>query len=144
MVINMPAPLDLLETDRPESLDSVRALLDRARRDGATYFVSPVDWRDEVLYFLLPDRFSDGGKPSRPLLAREDIIAFRRARGATGTESNGRIQVSSGRVARLTAFADASTTSNIAGSPPLGLDPFSSSGYDSTRTTATASRIFST
>ena len=21
---------------------------------------SPVDWRDEVIYFLLPDRFSDG------------------------------------------------------------------------------------
>jgi glycosidase len=28
---------------------------------------SPVDWRDQTLYFLLPDRFSDGGEASRPL-----------------------------------------------------------------------------
>ena len=29
-------------------------------------FPSPADWRDEVLYFLLPDRFSDGREASRP------------------------------------------------------------------------------
>jgi len=27
---------------------------------------SPTDWRDQVLYFLLPDRFSDGGEDGRP------------------------------------------------------------------------------
>ena len=29
------------------------------RVDGK-YFPSPADWRDEIIYFLLPDRFSDG------------------------------------------------------------------------------------
>lgn len=28
---------------------------------------SPEDWRDQALYFLLPDRFSDGGEAERPL-----------------------------------------------------------------------------
>ena len=35
-----------------------------------SYHPSPVDWRDEVLYFLLVDRFSDGREASRPLLDR--------------------------------------------------------------------------
>ncbi len=34
------------------------------RRVGA--FPSPADWRDEVIYFLLPDRFSDGNE-TKPL-----------------------------------------------------------------------------
>ncbi len=35
-----------------------------------SYHPSPVDWRDEVLYFLLVDRFSDGREDGRPLLDR--------------------------------------------------------------------------
>ncbi len=31
---------------------------------------SPVDWRDQTLYFLLPDRFSDGREAERPLFDR--------------------------------------------------------------------------
>ena len=38
-------------------------------RRVATY-PSPARWRDEVLYFLLVDRFSDGGEDARPLLDR--------------------------------------------------------------------------
>jgi glycosidase len=34
------------------------------------YHPSPVDWRDEILYFLLVDRFSDGSEAGRPLLDR--------------------------------------------------------------------------
>ena len=34
------------------------------------YHPSPGDWRDEVLYFLLVDRFSDGQEERRPLLDR--------------------------------------------------------------------------
>lgn len=30
-------------------------------------FPSPADWQDQILYFLLPDRFSDGGENQRPL-----------------------------------------------------------------------------
>ncbi len=58
----MSTPIDLPNNNRPDSLVEVRTLLDRVRRDGITYFPSPMDWRDEVLYFLLPDRFSDGNE----------------------------------------------------------------------------------
>src|SRR5262249_24426314 len=37
------------------------------------------DWRDEVLYFLLPDRFSDGQEAGRPLLDRANRAAARPA-----------------------------------------------------------------
>ncbi len=39
-------------------------------------FPSPADWRDQVLYFLLPDRFSDGGEDQRPLFDRGQPDAF--------------------------------------------------------------------
>jgi glycosidase len=38
-----------------------------------------MDWRDEVLYFLLPDRFSDGREGERPLLSRQEIRDLRAA-----------------------------------------------------------------
>jgi glycosidase len=37
---------------------------------------SPLDWRDQVMYFLLPDRFSDGREDSRPPFDRTDPGAF--------------------------------------------------------------------
>jgi glycosidase len=40
---------------------------------------SPVDWRDQTLYFLLPDRFSDGNEASRPLFDRADPLRFNAA-----------------------------------------------------------------
>ncbi|MCW5853415.1 MAG: alpha-amylase [Anaerolineae bacterium] len=43
------------------------------------YFPSPADWRDETLYFLLPDRFSDGQEDTRPLLDPADRQAARPA-----------------------------------------------------------------
>ena len=46
---------ELLSRTRPER---VRDLPCRPQRQS--YFPSPVDWRDQVLYFLLVDRFSDG------------------------------------------------------------------------------------
>lgn len=75
----MPNTTSLLQDDRPESLRDVRELLDKARRDRVHYFGSPTDWRDEILYFLLPDRFSDGAEETRPLLTRS---AIRDLRGA--------------------------------------------------------------
>jgi glycosidase len=44
-----------------------------------SYFSSPVDWRDEVLYFLLPDRFSDGAEANRPMLDRSNLPGARSA-----------------------------------------------------------------
>ncbi len=43
------------------------------------YYPSPGDWRDEVLYFLLVDRFSDGRETERPLLDRQNRWAARPA-----------------------------------------------------------------
>jgi glycosidase len=41
------------------------------------YLPSPADWRDEVLYFLLVDRFSDGNEASRTLLDRSNVATAR-------------------------------------------------------------------
>jgi glycosidase len=63
-----------LTQDRPES---IRRQLVLPRRQS--YFPSPVDWRNEVLYFLLVDRFSDAAESSRPLLDPRDPAAARPA-----------------------------------------------------------------
>jgi glycosidase len=44
---------------------------------------SPVDWRDQVLYFLLPDRFSDGREGTRQLYDRTTPGAFTAANKAS-------------------------------------------------------------
>lgn len=54
------------------------------RRDKYTH--SPTDWRDEIFYFLLPDRFSDGKElPGRllkfDLSTAEGITQIRTLRG---------------------------------------------------------------
>jgi glycosidase len=61
-----------LQRPRPAS---VRDDLSLPRRQRT--FASPVDWRDEILYFLLVDRFSDAGESARPLLDRDDRQAAR-------------------------------------------------------------------
>lgn len=38
---------------------------------------SPIDWRDQTIYFLLPDRFSDGNEAQRPLFDRANPTQFR-------------------------------------------------------------------
>ena len=69
----------VLAATRP---NSIRSNVSLPRRQGG--FPSPVDWRNEVLYFLLADRFSDGQEPQRPLLDRRNLPAARQlANGAT-------------------------------------------------------------
>jgi len=51
LILGRPRPARVREIDLP-------------RREQ--FFPSPGDWRDEVIYFLLPDRFSDGREASRP------------------------------------------------------------------------------
>jgi len=63
---------DVLNQTRPES---VRGITCRPERQS--YFPSPVDWRDEILYFLLVDRFSDGREDTRPVLDRQNLEAAR-------------------------------------------------------------------
>src|SRR5262245_10697696 len=62
-----------LSQNRPASVRDI-ALPRRER-----YHPSPADWRDETLYFLLPDRFSDGKEQTRPLLDRGNLTAARPA-----------------------------------------------------------------
>lgn len=64
---------ELLGQARPNSVHQVEL----PRRQP--YFPSPGDWRDEVLYFLLVDRFSDGRETERPLLDRQNCWAARPA-----------------------------------------------------------------
>lgn len=71
----MSAREQLRQLNHLQTLRQVRSLLKRIVAEGETYFPSPIDWRDEVLYFLLPDRFSDA-KP-RPLLTRAEIRELR-------------------------------------------------------------------
>jgi len=85
---------DLLDGGRPDTLAAVRTLLGRAATNER-YTPSPVDWRDEVLYFLLPDRFSDGRESTRPLLTRERIGDLRQS--PSRPDINWRDWASSGR-----------------------------------------------
>jgi glycosidase len=55
-------------------------------------FPSPVDWRDQVLYFLLPDRFSDSGETQRPLYDRANPEQFRAADRRAWMEAGKRFQ----------------------------------------------------
>jgi glycosidase len=68
----MPFTDETLGRARPER---IRDEVSLPRRQDA--FASPVDWRDEVLYFLLVDRFSDGQEAGRPPLDRGNLAAAR-------------------------------------------------------------------
>lgn len=68
----MTTAADLLAAARP---DRIADALPLPRR--INYHPSPVDWRNEILYFLLVDRFSDGGEANRPLLDRANAAATR-------------------------------------------------------------------
>ena len=67
---------EVLALPRPASIAEARAHW--PWRDH--YTESPVDWRDECLYFFLPDRFSD--EQERPLLDRRRLDEARGARGS--------------------------------------------------------------
>jgi hypothetical protein len=63
---------NLLTQNRPDSIHK-EVSLPRCQRCHP----SPADWRDEVLYFLLEDRFSDGWERTHPLLDRSNLAAAR-------------------------------------------------------------------
>lgn len=65
---------DMLRRQRPAS---IRRDVRLPRR--VAYYPSPVDWRDEIIYFLLVDRFSDGQEETRPLLDRRYLSSARAA-----------------------------------------------------------------
>src|SRR5262245_13262296 len=61
-----------VEPNVPDDLSGANLLVPRG-----PVFPSPADWRDQVLYFLLPDRFSDGNEAGRPLFDRTNPSQFR-------------------------------------------------------------------
>jgi glycosidase len=65
----------ILQAAPPRNIEAARTSF--PQRDAV--HPSPQDWRDEVLYFLLPDRFSDGLDHTRPLLDRIHLSAARAA-----------------------------------------------------------------
>jgi len=67
------------------ALDRPRRIVDVPRAPTGGFYPSPGDWRDEVLYFLLPDRFSDGREAQRTLLDRSNLAAARAAAAPTQT-----------------------------------------------------------
>ncbi|SFD85899.1 alpha-amylase family glycosyl hydrolase [Nitrosomonas sp. Nm166] len=67
-----PFATEILQQALPRSIRSDVSLPRRQQ-----YYPSPADWRDEVLYFLLIDRFSDGQEDRRPLLDRKNRKAAR-------------------------------------------------------------------
>jgi glycosidase len=62
---------DTLAASRPDAL----AALDLPRRQR--YHPSPDSWQDEVVYFLLVDRFSDGAESTRTRLNRNKLVDAR-------------------------------------------------------------------
>jgi glycosidase len=61
----------MLAEPRPTSIRKVKL------PHRGNFFPSPADWRDEIIYFLLPDRFSDGKEAQRPMLDRANLAAAR-------------------------------------------------------------------
>jgi glycosidase len=56
---------------------TVTSLADVDLTPAAEVHPSPADWADQLLYFLLPDRFSDGQETDRPLFERDNPDKFR-------------------------------------------------------------------
>ena len=54
----MPNGSNFLNVNRPDELSTAVELPNTVRRERLKYFPSPIDWRDEVLYFLRPRVFT--------------------------------------------------------------------------------------
>ncbi|MBC8165788.1 MAG: alpha-amylase [Bryobacteraceae bacterium] len=60
----------------PIELSSPKKLSDADLTPRGRVFPSPADWRDQTLYFLLPDRFSDGNEAGRQPFDRDNPSQF--------------------------------------------------------------------
>jgi glycosidase len=72
-----------MDTRTPIEVEAPRRLADADLTPRGRVFPSPRQWRDQIFYQLLPDRFSDGREATRPMFDRGDPGRFRAAdRGA--------------------------------------------------------------
>ena len=98
---------DTLDAPRPDAIRSVAL----PRRSAG--FPSPVDWRDQVIYFLLPDRFSNGQEAGPAARSRASPASIDRPASA-GIAGQRRAAVAS-RAARSPGSPPTSTTSQRPG-----------------------------
>ncbi|MFI6296504.1 alpha-amylase family glycosyl hydrolase [Nonomuraea sp. NPDC050790] len=89
-IVGSPAPRSIWRTPWP------------VRED---YHPSPVDWRREVIYFLLPDRFSDD-RDDRPPLERADLWAARPNWRWDKWSESGRARFQGGTIPGITSRLD--------------------------------------
>lgn len=75
-----------IETHAPLSLTEANL------RPRGRVYPSPIDWRDQNLYFLLPDRFSDAQESSRPLFDPTQPSTFQASDVAAWMEGGKRFQ----------------------------------------------------
>ena len=70
-----------------------RTLVEANLHPRGRVFPSPVSWRDQILYQLLPDRFSDGQEAQRPLFDGDQAESFQASHKAAwmaaGNKFNG-------------------------------------------------------
>ncbi len=76
----------LVEQSAPETLKDVD-LKPRGR-----VFRSPATWRDQILYFLMPDRFSDAQENQRPLFDRSSPGQYKTKDKRTWMEAGKKFQ----------------------------------------------------
>src|SRR5271165_4181187 len=114
-----------------EKIEKSLLEVDFASLTRRTFTPSPAAWEDQVLYFLLLDRFSDGKEKdgyrdnadapvpsgSTPLYRPEDAAAL--------ATSSGFKPAAAGKAARSKGCKASSVTSGAWASPPCGSVPFS-------------------
>jgi glycosidase len=69
-----------------------RTLAECDLRPRGAVHPSPLDWRDQVIYFLLPDRFSDGRESTRPRFDRTQPAQYHTPDKRTWMDSGKRFQ----------------------------------------------------
>jgi glycosidase len=58
------------KTRKVDEVAAIRSLAEVDLTPAGEVFPSPADWADQILYFLLPDRFSDAREGDRPVFDR--------------------------------------------------------------------------
>ena len=144
---------NLLELDRHTDRNIEQSLLDLdfAALTRGPFTPSPAAWEDQVLYFLMLDRFSDGNEnggyadvSGRPVDDRQHAALPPAETTAASITTRGSAPAAAGRAARSRGSPASSATSVVWASPRSGSARRSDKSRSSRAITATASRTSST
>lgn len=83
-----------LEPSAPQKLESTEFKLE----PRGTVFPSPVTWRDQILYFLMPDRYSDGKEDQRSLFNRANPNEYRTQNKGEWMHGGKKFQIQEGSI----------------------------------------------